>query len=335
MRLIAATLIFFCYLAAHAESKKGQGITFYLENDSRDIGGPGSDNAYTSGFKLSYISADDKIPSWATPVVNRSALMKESLKNSNSNFGISLAHQIYTPNDIRNPNLIPDDRPYAAWLYVGFSAHFKSEVSSHSAELNVGMIGPEAAGASVQNGYHRVIGKYNAEGWSHQLETEPTLQLSYQQRLRFFQLGNEEGVKYFDVIPFFGGALGNVAVDVHAGGMIRFGHNLPQDFGATRPSSADGDNFVTPITTSYMKPSLYVFAAGRSTLIGRNIFLDGNTFRSSHHVQKIPLIFETELGAAGIYNQWSVIWRFVTRSPEFRERSVVNSFASISLGYAF
>ena len=134
---------------AFAKNLKGQGINFYIENDTRDLGGPGSDNAYSSGLKLSYISAENDIPAWAQPFLDRSEKLRNALKDSESNFGISIGHQIYTPNDIRTTNLIADDRPYAAWLYLGMSAHFKSEVSSHSLELDVGIVGPEAQPTSA------------------------------------------------------------------------------------------------------------------------------------------------------------------------------------------
>jgi lipid A 3-O-deacylase len=180
-----------------------------------------------------------------------------------------------------------------------------------------------------------VIAKYQAEGWGNQLGTEPTLQLSYQQKIKFFELQHENGDKFIDAIPFFGGGFGNVSMDAHLGGMIRLGSHLPRDFGPTRPSLMDGDNFVTPIAAGVPESNVYVFAAGRGVAVIRNIFLDGNTFRSSHRVKKYPFFLETEFGAVGVYKQWSLAWRFVTRSPEFEERSVVNSFASISMTYAY
>lgn len=37
-----------------------QAFALYIENDSRNIGGPGSDQAYSNGFKFSYIFAEKK-----------------------------------------------------------------------------------------------------------------------------------------------------------------------------------------------------------------------------------------------------------------------------------
>jgi lipid A 3-O-deacylase len=334
MRFKFLVLGLFLTLSAQADVGKGEAFNLYIENDSRHIGGPGSDNAYSSGLKLSYIAAEDDIPSWGQATVDRFDLLRDTLKSARSNFGISLGHQIYTPNDTERADLIDDDRPYAAWLYMGFSARFQNEVRSHSLELDVGVIGPDAQGEKVQNGFHRLIGTDQAKGWSNQLGDEPTLELSYQQRLRFFELRSNR-LRYFDAIPFFGGSVGNVSVDAHVGGMVRTGNLLPNDFGPTRPSMTNGDNFVTPISDGLPQTTYYAFAAVQGFAVARNVFLDGNTFHASHRVTKYPFVFETEFGFAGLYRQWSGTWRFVSRSPEFEQKSVVNSFASISVSYAY
>lgn len=321
--------------STQAQTSKGEGINLYVENDSRNIGGPGVDKAYSNGLKLSFVAAENDIPNWAKPVINRSETFRNALKGSQTNFGVAIGQQIYTPTDTKTTDLIQDDRPYAGWLYVAFSTQFKTEHRSHSVELDLGIIGPESGAENVQNGFHKVIGVEGTYGWQHQLATEPTLQMSYQQRLRFFELTDSNKNKYFDVLPFFGGAVGNVSIDATTGAIVRFGTDLPDDFGPTRPSAIDGDNFVPAEEGKTQKKSFYVFASGRGIAVGRNIFLDGNTFKSSHRVTKYPFILETEFGFVAAYSHLSLAWRFVTRSPEFEQRSTVNSFASVSIGYTF
>lgn len=332
--LMAVLAVSLLQVVARAENGKGEAIHLYVENDTHNIGGPGSDNAYSSGLKLSYIAAEDRVPAWADKAMEQSKTLRDALDGSKSNFGLSIGHQIYTPNDVRREDLIADDRPYAAWLYMGFSAHFQSSAQSHALEVDLGIIGPEAFGKQVQNNFHDFISTYRSEGWKNQLATEPTVQISYQQRLKFIEFKIRDQ-NYVDVIPFFGGGLGNVSVDLHAGGMIRAGNILDGDFGPARPSMTNGDTFVTPISDGIPKTSFYVFASAQGYAIAKNIFLDGNTFRRSHRVKKYPFVLETEFGAVGRYKQWSASWRFVSRSPEFEQRSVVNSFASISIGYAY
>lgn len=318
---------------SHRSDKPGRGFIFYLENDSRNIGGPGSDQSYSNGFKFSYIYAEDKVPTWAQPTIDWSDRLEAELKKSRTNFGVSLGQQIFTPNNTDLATLIPDDRPYAAWLHVGFMAQFKTDTHNHAIELDLGVIGPEALGKEVQNNFHRFIGVPENQGWANQLQTEPTVQLNYQQRLRFLEFRSDER-KYMDIIPYFGGALGNVLIAAHAGGMVRGGYNIPSDFGPTRPSAGGGDNFVAPPSPGIdAKYSFYGFAGMKGNAIGRNIFLDGNTFHSSHHVTKYPFTMDTEFGFAAQLGRFGAVWRFVTLSPEFEQKSVFNSFASISLTY--
>ncbi|MBC7419701.1 MAG: lipid A deacylase LpxR family protein [Bdellovibrio sp.] len=312
-----------------AISSSGRAFGFYLENDSRDLGGPGSDNAYSSGLRFSYIIASKDTPKWADAIVRMPRIFDPDFKTDYSNFGISLGQQIYTPNDIRDSALIAFDRPYAAWLYVGIMAQFKNHARSHVFELDVGIVGPEAQGEKFQNEYHRMIGKYYAEGWRNQLATEPTIQVFYQQRGKFVQLQTKQYHKYLDVIPYFGAGLGNVSVDAHVGGVARLGINIPDDFGPKRASTPEGDTFIEPDLNR--SSSYYLFAGARAIGIAKNIFLDGNTFKSSHRVEKIPIVIETDLGFGAEWSRWDFAWRFVTRSPEFVERSVYNSFASISI----
>lgn len=310
-----------------------QGYSFYIENDSRNMGGPGTDQGYSNGFKFSYVYAEDDIPSWTQTLTALTPELREQFKKSPTNFGISLGQQIFTPNNTDLTSFIPDDRPYSAWLYLGFAAQIKNEDRSHSLEIDLGVIGPEAQGESVQNSFHKMIDVPTTKGWEHQLQTEPTLQLSYQQRLKLFGIENED-MKVFDILPYFGGALGNVLVAAHVGSLLRIGYDLPDDFGPSRPSGSSGDSFVAPSTPrAEQRFSLYGFAGLRGNAIARNIFLDGNTFHSSHKVKKYPFTAETEFGVGLQVGRLGVVWRFVTLSPEFEEKSMFNSYASLSFTY--
>ena len=130
--------------------------------------------------------------------------------------------------------------------------------------------------------------------------------------------------------------MGNVLIGAHTGGLIRFGYNLPDDFGPTRPSATDGDSFVSPPSKdSKFRKSYYVFGGVRGNLVLRNIFLDGNSIRSSHRVTKLPFVHEWEFGTGLQIIPFVVVWSFVTRSPEFEQRKKYSSFASLNFTYLF
>ncbi len=310
------------------DKNNGEAFVFYFENDARYVGGPGSDQAYSNGFKFSYIYAQDRIPKWAEAPVERINVLEKKVDKSTANFGISLGQQIFTPNNIHTAQFLKNDRPYAAWLNFGAMMSLKEERNAHVFELNVGTVGPNALGKEVQNNVHDILDFRRAKGWDNGLKNELTLQLFYQKRTKLYNLKN------MDIVPFYGGGVGNVFIGGQAGCLFRFGINLPDDFGPTRPSGSDGDSFVSPGDGPKKKNlSYYVFTSGRGNGTVRNIFLDGNTFQSSHRVKKYPLTFETDFGVGIQYDPYSLVWRFVTRSPEFEERSRFNSFASINFVY--
>lgn len=339
IKVLFAFIVIITGLNCFSLTKKNNGsaLSLYIENDSRNVGGPGSDQNYTNGIKLSYIYAENKIPSWSKPLIDWNDYLKERLKNSETNYGISLAQQIYTPNDTQTSTLIKNDRPYAGWLYVGFMARFNTSAHSDFLELDIGVVGPEAMGEKVQNEFHKLIGKETAKGWDNQINTEPGFQLAYQQRLKFYDLKFGSDRMIVDVIPYYGAAVGNIFIGAHAGGIIRIGNKLADDFGPTRLSSGDGDAAVhTDAETDYnlnSEPRIYGFAGAKGSLIGRDIFLDGNTFRDSHRVTKRAIVTETELGIGIEWARISAVWRFVVRSPQFVEKDRFTSFASISINY--
>lgn len=326
--------------AAEPSAKKpsfndGQAVSVSIENDSNRIGGPGVDQAFSNGLKLSYVYARDQIPKWAPAPITNSAFLKDELKISKVNFGVSLNHQIYTPNNTNDSRLLRRDRPYAAWLNLAFSIQLKNKHRAQTLDASFGVIGPAALGEQVQNGFHRFVGTSTAQGWSHQLGDEPAVQLSYQQRIQFVQLRNASGT-YFDLIPVVGVGFGNVLIGIHSGMIARIGWNIPDDFGPARPSASETDSFVeaTPIGGKTSKPSFYFFAGARGNGVARNIFLDGNTIRPSHRVTKYPVTAETEIGFGIQVSPVNLVWRYIVRSPEFEENSGFNSFASVGITFS-
>ncbi len=314
---------------ADIEGKDQDAYAFYLENDSKNIGGPGSDQAYTNGLKFSYIYAQGQIPKWATPILDRLHILDDKAKWAKINFGLSLGQQIFTPSDTQTTSLMLDDRPYTACLYLGFAISLKEKQVEHFIEIDLGIIGPGALGEQVQNGFHRIIGISEANGWKNGPKNEPTLQAFYQKRYKI--VFN----KIFDFVPYYGVGLGHVLIGGHSGGMIRLGGpNLPDDFGASRPSASDGNSFILASSSTDSKFSYYFFIGARGNYVNRNIFLDGNTYRQSHSVKKNPFVFETEFGFGLHFHSLTWVWRLVTKSPEFNQRKEWGSFASIGFVYA-
>lgn len=140
----------------------------------------------------------------------------------------------------------------------------------------------------------------------------------------------------FDFVPHATAAIGNVFVYGGAGLTLRLGGNLPQDFGPAhiRPSVPGTDYF-----PSNGRWGWHVFAAVDARGVGRNIFLDGNTFRDSHSVSAKPFVADFEIGIAitgqipGTKTGFRATLKQVFRTKEFDGQSEGDRFGAFSLSF--
>ena len=249
-----------------------------------------------------------------------------------------MGQQIFTPQDIERRDLIKNDRPYAGWLYFATAFHNKNYRRLDSMELQMGVIGPLSLAEEAQNYVHDVRGISTAKGWDNQLETELGVVATYERKWRVISYGSGGGWG-LDTITHAGGALGNVFIYGNAGFETRFGWNVPADFGTSPIRPAGDTNAPTdssdPRFSSYRDFSLHGFVAITGRAIGRDIFLDGNTFRDSHSVDKHTLVGDLIVGVSAIVGQFKLSYAQVFRSKEFEEQDSGHNFGSVSLSYSY
>jgi lipid A 3-O-deacylase len=313
---------------AGAEQPSGV-LTLQFENDYF----VGEDRNYTHGMRIAY----------ATPVSPRSLVARIGTlfplidPNGELRATYSLAQNMFTPDEITRPELIPDDQPYAGWLYAGVG--LESERRSHSGtrisdsiELQVGIVGPQSYAEDVQRAWHRFIDTDYPEGWDNQLKNELGVVLYYDRLwagLAETRLGSD-GWK-IDLSPHAGFALGNVYTHAAGGATVRFGLDLPDDFGPPyiRPSLPGSDYFTPSRGFAW-----HLFAGIDVRAVARNIFLDGNTFTDSHSVDKNILIGEAQAGVAFALGRYRLAYTHVIRTPEFDGQDA-DMFGSLTLSIAF
>jgi hypothetical protein len=135
-----------------------------------------------------------------------------------------------------------------------------------------------------------------------------------------------------DVTPHVGGALGNVFTHLATGFTIRIGDDLPNDYGPPRirPSLPGSDFFVTDDPFGW-----YLFVGVEGRLVGRNIFLDGNTFTDSHSVDKKRIVGDLQAGLAMTAGDARISYTYVLRAREFEGQNNKDGFGSINLSYRF
>jgi hypothetical protein len=135
-----------------------------------------------------------------------------------------------------------------------------------------------------------------------------------------------------DLAPHAGGALGNVFTYANTGLTLRFGRNLPLDYGPARiqPGLPGSMTFVAADSFTW-----YLFAGAEGRAVARNIFLDGNTFRNSRSVDKEVFVGDLQFGGVLIWRDVRLSYTHVLRTDEFTDQRERDNFGSISLAVLY
>ncbi|RMF08220.1 MAG: lipid A deacylase LpxR family protein [Alphaproteobacteria bacterium] len=335
-----------CAPLAQAADTDSPVLSFQVEND---MFATDTDRHYTNGLRLSYLTKARSCDPGATclsGLLRRITNVIPAFREGDEHrIAYSLGQNMFTPTDIEREDLIPDDRPYAGWLYLGLGFVSKSVLEQSPdrdftrldrLELNLGVVGPLSGAEALQKAWHDLFGFRDPRGWDNQIKNEPGLVLNYERqwlfkRKKFF-------FNYLDLefAPELGAALGNIFTFAAAGGRIRIGSNLPADYGPPRirPSLPGSAFFVAGDRVSG-----YLFGAIEGRAMLRNIFLDGNSFRDSHSVDKKHLVGDIQVGAAIVIPRSRLLppfrlsYTYIWRSKEFDGQDFGDRFGSISLSF--
>lgn len=312
---ILASLLLLPSEAALAQACNGHvsEFTFTEENDAI-AAFSGSDEAYTQGLRLGWsfvnhcgpVATLDKVGEWLNTTL--------SGENIGSYvYGLEFGQNFFTPNDISVPQLIEDDRPYAAWLYLGTNISVvdntiaENTTWQHQFELQVGIVGPEAQGKWVQTEFHKLIDDELPQGWGNQLDTELGAQLYYTYQNRWYKR------RYFDLTPGVVAGFGSI--------QDLFGLNLTARLGTPNRRA-----FPVSLITSTVKESAaqarenweaFAFVGAEGRAMFHNFFLDGNNFKDSHSVDKEGFVYDLKAGFSVRYKSWRLSYTFIRRSREF------------------
>lgn len=300
-------------------------FSFVLENDLFYD----TDRRYTNGARFSYLTPKGGEPDWL-----RDAALYVPMFDGHSDIRVefALGQNMYTASDklLRDPPVT--DRPYAGWLYgsVGLVARTGSVLDQML--VSVGVVGPAALAHETQDFIHSIVNSPEAQGWDSQLKNEPTLQFTYQRSWQSpeFRLPGGFGI---DATPHAGAALGNVYVYANSGAMLRFGQNLPIDYGPPRVQpSLPGSGYFERAPGGL---GWYLFAGVDGRAVAHNIFLDGNTFADSRSVDKETFVGDAQFGLAVVVDGVRFAYTHVLRTREYVGQDVDDQFGAFSVSLAF
>lgn len=315
------------FAATPPEALKNGG--FWSIQFENDLWGSGSDQLYSHGTEIAHLSLDNP-PDWLARLGRSLPFFR---MGDVSAVQYAVGQKIFTPADTQSRTLLVNDRPYAGWLYGNATllSRYVDEPDRQVGNLlgiTLGVVGPSAHADDVQKSIHALIGSDKPQGWGNQLKDEPGILLTYTRRWQYFHRfpGNLE----FETSPHLVGALGNVYTYAGGGLMLRLGKGLRNDIGP--PNIGPGFPGIP-----YLRPSprtnWYLFAGLEGRAVAHNIFLDGNSFRESHSVDKNPLVADLQIGFAFHINNVRLAISNVWRSREFEGQPEHVRFGAINISF--
>lgn len=335
-RIAALAMLSFPALAASLSGALAGDMGRLTLTEENDAFASKDDRHYTQGARFGYLSGDiGPASGWNRPFDVLSQvlpLFPGRGDGGTRKIETIVGQSMFTPTDLHLAKPDPKDRPYGGWLYGGASLLQNNNAHQlENVELLAGVVGPAALASEAQDSFHSFLQlRTPPAGWSHQLRNEPGLVLSYDGKLRYERkLISNLAV---DVIPEAGGSLGNVFTYGEIGGTMRFGQNLAADFGPVhvRPSLSgtgwfDADRMTSPL-------GWYLFMGAQGRAVGRNIFLDGNTWTTSASVAKKTFVGDYTVGAALFWTDiLRVDFTVTNRMKEFNTQKNTDRFGMINL----
>ena len=318
-------LIVFPFISLSADEWKLKNISFQTENDA-DIR---NDGDYTYGGSLGILFFRKDLNSSLLHIPF------SDYKNSDNYISFNVAHRMYTPQNFESSKPIIDDRPYAGYLYLESSLHQSLDNTLQSLSLQVGIVGPSAKMKEIQKIIHTIIGSPEPQGWQYQLKDEMIVQMNYSQK-KYYNLDNVFNYSS-SIVPEFGVELGNASTKIYTSALFRWGKNVPKDYGT---SVIDNTNYSKiPLNINEdeknKKWRYYLNFGLKANLIARDIFLDGNTFKESHSIEKNNFTADCIYGLSFAYKEFGVDYIRKHSTKAFKDQDAYYSYGSLLLTYNY
>jgi len=287
---------------ALSSKSKGSKLVFVVGNDS--FSGNFTDRHLTSQIKLGAISK------WRPESFGHFISNKDYLITT-------ISQDLYTPENIKSKGLVNEDIPYAGWLYLTVGQLRQNKKTLSITSFDLGVVGPSALGEQTQTKVHSIFGAQSPNGWQHQLKDEFGFRAEHK---KYFKTELHRGpIICTELLRFYGGTLGNIHSSVNMGAIFRAGYNIPNDFMVG----------VNPIINDQIR--IFGFLKAQGDLVLKNIFLDGNTVKHGHSVDKEYLVARASAGATFMRGAYGVSFAQSLTTKEFKGQDGNNANAELRL----
>jgi hypothetical protein len=246
--------------------------------------------------------------------------------------GLAIGQLLQTPLDITRSDLIPEDVPYAGALTLHANWTRYSGNDLYGFEVVAGVAGPLSLAGATQRLVHRLFGFRPPRGWGNQLGNELLLNFNSVRKRKIWRAGRTEGTA-IDLALSGDVALGNLLTHARAALELRAGSNMPGGF----ISLPDPVGFVMQHAAALnpacpARASWQGFFALRGAALGRMLFLDGNTFRHSHRLERNPFMAQMLAGLRFDRGRGGVGFFVMSSTPLVKNGNVPSEAGSELLG---
>lgn len=190
---------------------------------------------------------------------------------------LELSQKFFTPKDLTLTNFVDYDRPYAGWLYTGFTVSDfpkPNRIISFGAEL--GVVGDISGADGFQTWYHRNFGFPDPQGWDFQIRNElvANLKASYSYQLPLVK-------NSVDLITSTSAVLGTGFINAMQQVDVRFGKLQSLDESVFK-------NAIIGRRRNGFERHAYFFLGYGAQWVGHNITVQGSLWKdNSPHTEDI------------------------------------------------
>jgi hypothetical protein len=308
-------------------------LTLIVENDTFT----NSDNNYTNGVGISWVSADldtydheSFVRKWGRFWAFLPFVLDEGYTTYAS---WSLVQEMHTPDDITNPNPPEDDQPYAGVLYVDNLLYARKERWSHAWALKLGVVGPASQADDTQKWFHDLIGADEPLGWDTQLPDEPVINLGYTVAYLAAE-GSAAGLAEWRIVPVGTSGLGTYFTGAGVGIYGEVGWNLVDAFGGA--ALRTGLNAASTVGIGPVDGWSVSFFGGLGGFgVAHYLPLDGTVFRNSRSVDTEPFVGMASYGFSVRHGSFALgfAYNFFTKMFETERENA--EFGAVSLSWYY
>jgi lipid A 3-O-deacylase len=229
-----------------------------------------------------------------------------------------IGQQFYTPDDISISTLIPDDRPYAGWLYIGGSWKASTKSTLVQTDVYLGATGDASFSREVQTKWHELVDAQKPMGWDHQIDDRFGVAVGHSRRWAVDgTYGPIDEKKWLEIVQYVGVTAGNIVTDAYAGARLKIGFNLTRDWAETGIAPRLGKALLggRQDTGPF---EIYLVIDGQSRALAYNAFIDA---APNHVLDREYLVADAGYGVGIRFKRFSFTYRVALVTPEYAQAS--------------